>query len=226
LGWVFLTITIVYVAYAYRKRSREEISNMRKKIASDLHDDIGSTLNSISVYSEIASKQMETNSENARSLLHKMGIASRNMIDTMNDIVWAVNPKNDYFENILFRMQYFAGELLSGKDILFQFTVDEKTKSIRLPMGKRKNFYLIFKEAVTNAYKYSNGKTVTVSIGLQLSNLVMSISDDGEGFEVANKAETGNGLKNMMARAREINAILEIISPTKPGTCIELRVPV
>lgn len=224
--WICLTIGTVYIAYTYRKRNKEAISSMRQKIASDLHDDIGSTLNSISVYSEIASKQMETNPGNARSLLLKMGVASRNMIDTMNDIVWAVNPKNDYFENILSRMQYFAGELLSGKDILFQFTVDEKTRSIRLPMGKRKNFYLIFKEAVTNAYKYSNGKKVTVSIGLQGEDLVMAIADDGDGFDVSDKTETGNGLRNMKARAMEIDARLKIVSPAMPGTCVELRVPV
>ena len=226
LVWICSAIAVVYVAYAYRKRNREAVSTMRKKIASDLHDDIGSTLNSISVYSEIASKQMETNAENTRSLLEKMGIASRNMIDTMNDIVWAVNPKNDYFENILSRMQYFAAELLSGKDILFHFTVDEKTKNIRLSMGKRKNVYLIFKESVTNAYKYSHGKTVTVSIGLQLGDLVMSIVDDGDGFEIKDRTGAGNGLKNMKARAKEINARLEISGVLMQGTRIELRVPV
>ena len=122
-------------------------------------------------------------------------------------------------------MQYFAAELLSGKDILFQFTVDEKTKGIRLSMGKRKNVYLIFKEAVTNAYKYSNGRTVTVSIGLQSGDLVMSIVDDGEGFEIKDKTGPGNGLKNMKARAKEINARLEISGLMMPGTRIELRVP-
>jgi signal transduction histidine kinase/ligand-binding sensor domain-containing protein len=226
LLFFILSAAIIYAVYDYRKRNRLALSNMRQKIASDLHDDIGSTLNSISVYSEIAGRQIETNSENARSLLQKMGIASRNMIDTMNDIVWSVNPKNDYFENILQRMQYFAGELLSGKDILFQFKVSEAVKSIKLPMGKRKNFYLIFKEAVTNAYKYANGKTVSVDIGLQLNNIVMIIRDDGNGFEVADKTGVGNGLKNMKARAKEINAKLEITSWLLKGTRIELRVPV
>ena len=93
-------------------------------------------------------------------------------------------------------------------------------------MGKRKNFYLIFKEAVTNAYKYANGKTVCVDIGLQLNEIVMIIKDDGDGFELGNKMEIGNGLKNMKARAKEINAKLEITSWIMKGTRIELRVPV
>jgi ligand-binding sensor domain-containing protein/two-component sensor histidine kinase len=224
--WFILLSGIVYAVYDYRKRSRQALSNVRQRIATDLHDDIGSTLNSISVYSEIAGRQIETNSENAKSLLEKMGSASRNMIDTMNDIVWAVNPKNDYFENILQRMQYFAGELLSGKNILLQFDVDENVKNIKLPMGKRKNFYLIFKEAINNTYKYSNAKTVNVSIAQQAQNIVMIITDDGAGFEVANNTSGGNGLKNMQTRAKEISGQLGITSWLMKGTRIELRVPV
>jgi two-component sensor histidine kinase len=224
--WFILLSAIVYAVYDYRKRSRRALSNVRQRIATDLHDDIGSTLNSISVYSEIAGRQFETNSENAKSLLEKMGSASRNMIDTMNDIVWAVNPKNDYFENILQRMQYFAGELLSGKNILLKFNVDENVKNLKLPMGKRKNFYLIFKEAINNAYKYADAKAVSVSISQHANNIHMIITDDGAGFEIAIKTSGGNGLKNMRIRAKEINAQLDINSFASRGTRIELRVPV
>jgi signal transduction histidine kinase len=209
-----------------RKSSLQALSDVRQGIALDLHDDIGSTLNIISVYSEIAGREFETNSDNAKSLLEKMGNVSRNMIDTMNDIVWAINPKNDYFENIIQRMQYFAGEILSGKNILLQFDVDENVKNIKLPMGKRKNFYLIFKEAINNSYKYSEGKTVKVSIAQQAQNIVMIITDDGTGFETANETLNGNGLKNMHARAKEIDAQLNIDSWLNKGTRIELQVPV
>lgn len=225
LLWFILVAAFVYAVYDYRKRNRQELSNVRQRIATDLHDDIGSTLNSISVYSEIAGRQLQTNAENAKSLLEKMGSASRNMIDTMNDIVWAVNPKNDYFENILQRMQYFAGELLSGKNILLQFNVDENVKNIKLPMAKRKNFYLIFKEAINNAYKYANSQEVNVSIAQQTQGIVMIITDDGKGFEVAKKSAVGNGLKNMQTRAKEIDAQLTIISWLNKGTRIELRMP-
>ncbi len=224
LLWFMGISTLVYAVYDYRKRSRNALSNVRQRIATDLHDDIGSTLNSISVYSEIAGRHLKTNTENAKVLLDKMGTASRNMIDTMNDIVWTVNPKNDDFENILQRMQYFAGELLSAKNILLQFNVDENVKNIKLPMGKRKHFYLIFKEAINNAYKYAESKTVNVTITKQAQNIVMIISDDGAGFETE-KISDGNGLKNMQSRAKEINAQVNIISwPTK-GTRIELCMP-
>jgi ligand-binding sensor domain-containing protein/two-component sensor histidine kinase len=225
LLWVILLCIAGYAVYKYRKRSSRALSNMRQRIATDLHDDIGSTLNSISVFSEIAGSQLETNQENAKSLLEKMGSASRNMIDTMNDIVWAVNPKNDYFENVLQRMQYFAGELLSGKNILLRFEVDANIKNIKLPMAKRKDFYLIFKEAINNTYKYADCKTVRVSIALEAQNIVMRIADDGVGFE-ENKSMGGNGLKNMETRAKEISAQLNITSSAMKGTEVELRMPV
>jgi signal transduction histidine kinase len=150
-----------------------------------------------------------------------MGGASRNMIDTMNDIVWSVNPKNDQFENILQRMKYFSGELLSGKNILLQFNADEKLKSVKLSMDKRKNFYLIFKEALNNACKYSKAKQVSVNIADEAGKLMMMIKDDGIGFD-ENNIHAGNGLKNMQARAEEMNARLNIQSKLNEGTKIEL----
>ena len=109
-------------------------------------------------------------------------------------------------------MQYFAGELLSSKNILLRFEADEKVKKIKLPMITRKNFYLIFKEAINNAYKYSCANTVAVSISEDANKLRMIISDDGKGFDFsANNANgKGNGLNNMQLRAKEINAQLTI----------------
>ncbi len=220
--WSLMAALIIYKIYDYRKRNRAALANIRQKIASDLHDDIGSTLNSISVYSEVAGKQLQSNLDNAKQILYKMGNASRNMIDTMNDIVWSINPKNDQFENILQRMQFFAGELLSGKNILLHFDAGVNVKSIKLPMERRKNFYLIFKEAINNACKYSNAENVKVSILETSGKLIMIIIDDGVGFDVHN-ITFGNGLKNMQSRAKEIHALLNIISHIKNGTKIELQ---
>ena len=158
-------------------------------------------------------------------ILDKIGEASRNMIDVMNDIVWAVHPKNDQFENVLQRMQYFAGELLSGKNILLQFETDERSKNIKLPMEKRKNFYLIFKEAVTNAYKYSGSRTLHVKIYIYKNILCMTVGDEGEGFGTTKTSLAGNGLKNMQQRAEEINAYLNITSSLQKGTMVELKMP-
>jgi ligand-binding sensor domain-containing protein len=225
LLWFTLIAGVLYTLYDYRKRHRKILSGVRQGIASDLHDDIGSTLNSISVYSEIAIRDLEQNPENSRLLLAKMGHSSRNMIDTMNDIVWAINPDNDNFMSTLLRMQYFAGELLSGKNILLQFIAEENVKFKRLSIRERKNLYLIFKEAINNIYKYSDCKTVNVTISVREQNILMIITDDGKGFDATGKTNTGNGLANMFLRAKEISASVTIQSWLTKGTRIELEVP-
>ncbi len=223
--WLLIVAFIIYNIYAYRKKNRLAVAAMRQKIASDLHDDIGSTLNSISVYSEVAVKNLNTDADKAKTLIYKMGDVSRNMIDTMNDIVWSINPKNDQFENILQRMKFFAGELLSGKNILLEFTAAESIKNIKLPMEKRKNFYLIFKESINNAYKYSGSNVVWVSISEASDKLTMIIKDSGIGFNNLNKNK-GNGMENMRARAKEIHAAISIKSETGKGTTVELIMPI
>lgn len=224
LLWFGLAASAAWSVFAYHRRTSRQLADVRQKIASDLHDDIGSTLNSISVYSEVARQQVDTNRENALQLLKKMGAASRGMIDNMNDIVWAVSPKNDQFENVVERMRFFAAELLSGKNILLEFHIDERSKKAKLKMEKRKNFYLIFKEALTNAYKYSNAKTVTVQITTEGGWLTMRISDDGAGFDIAGKNGSGNGLENMRKRSKEIGAKLAMSSADAAGTTIQLKV--
>ncbi len=221
--WAALAVSIAWSVYAYHRRTNQQLADVRQKIASDLHDDIGSTLNSISVYSEVARQQVYTNKENAVRLLKKMGAASRGMIDNMNDIVWAVNPKNDQFENVVERMQFFAAELLSGKNILLDFHIDDRSKKTKLTMEKRKNFYLIFKEAVTNAYKYSHANNVTVQISAEGGWLMMQITDDGSGFDPAAKNGTGNGLKNMQSRSREIGGELAVSTAPAGGTTVKLK---
>jgi ligand-binding sensor domain-containing protein len=226
LLWCLLTGTVLYTLFDYRRKNRKALADVRQRIASDLHDDIGSTLNSVSVYSEIASRDLETNPENARLLLEKMGSSSRNMIDTMNDIVWSINPENDSFESTLLRMQYFAGELLSGKNIFLQFIADENVKNIKLPVKKRKNLYLIFKESINNAYKYSGCNMVNVSITNRGNYIDMIITDDGSGFELPITKVGGNGLLNMHLRAKEVAASIFIQSWPAKGTRIELQLPV
>jgi signal transduction histidine kinase len=230
-SWWFISLSVLiacafaYGAYAYRKNNRRQFSKIRSGIASDLHDDIGSTLNSISVYSELADRQLNSDAGNVKNLLHIMGNASRDMIIAMNDIVWAINPQNDNFENILQRMQYFAGGVLSGKNIVFDFFVDDKAKKIQLPMQKRKNFYLVYKEAINNAYKYADCKKVSVQIYLQQKNLVMTIVDDGKGFDIS-AGRTGNGLNNITNRAAEAGATVKIESGPLKGASIKFTMPV
>jgi signal transduction histidine kinase len=153
------------------------------------------------------------------------------MITEMNDIVWAINPKNDTMEKIIQRMESFARPLLAARNIRFQFVYDKSVMDINLEMEQRKNFYLIFKEAVNNVIKYSAASLLDARISYQQNTLELLVKDNGIGFNPEKEMKeptvslSGNGLKNMQARAREMNAGLNIESVAGKGATIRLICP-
>ena len=213
---------ILYAIYYYRMQKIRDIRRIRNKIASDLHDDLGATLSSISIMSELVNQQVKDQSPQASSLLEKIGTSSRNMIESVNDMVWAINPQNDSFENIIKRMRSFASEILAAKDIAFHFDFDKKLVQSKLKMDIRRNFYLIFKEAVNNTAKYSGAANTYVMIWNRENNLKMTIRDDGSGFEMKT-VKAGNGLSNMQQRAELMKARFSLESIPGKGTIVELE---
>ena len=214
---VILVAAILYGFYRYRVQQIKRLQTVRNNIASDLHDDIGSTLNSISIYSEVAKQQ----AGQEIPALEMIGANSRKIIESMSDIVWTINPENDSFEKIIIRMRSFAYQLLKAKKVEYTFDVDEKLNSIALPMQVRKNFYLVFKEAITNVVKYSEASLVSILLYEKNKIIMLRIRDNGKGIPV-NAQTLGNGLMNMTRRAKEISAELNIISANGGGTEIEL----
>ena len=217
-GGIAVTVVVFFLLYrTYQTRQMLKLQTLRNKIASDLHDDVGSTLSSISIFSEIARQQ----SGEVKPMLDQIGESSRKMLDAMADIVWTINSENDQFEKIILRMRSFAYELLGAKKIDFEFEVDETAGKLKLPMDVRKNLYLIFKEATNNMVKYSEASKASFTISGTKEKLMMLIRDNGKGFDTT-KESLGNGLKNMKKRAQEIGAKLLIESEPGNGTTIQL----
>ncbi len=202
---------------------------IRNKIARDLHDNIGSTLSSISVYSRVAKIYKEQNKPGEfTEALDKIENASAEMVGEMNDIVWAINPNNDSMQKILLRMDAFAKPLLHAASIDWEFTYDENIASLNIDMGKRKTLYLVFKEALNNAIKYAACKKISVSVYKENEQLLLQVKDDGKGFDIeaiSKNISGGNGLSNMQRRATEINGLLTIKSAPGQGSEIQLQFP-
>jgi signal transduction histidine kinase len=206
------------------------VINERLRISRELHDDIGSMLGSISIYSEVA-KNRSAKNESAEEAVAKIGNASRELIDKMSDIVWSLNPNNESFEQLLNRIQVFAAIMLTPHEILYTIDTDEQVKHLTLSTEERKNIYLIYKEAVHNIIKYAECSQVEITLLLHTSEFVMNIKDNGKGFDIdhlknANESLSGNGIKNMQARAKSIKADLNIDSIMNSGTTIELKLKV
>jgi signal transduction histidine kinase len=212
-------MAIVYAFYRYRVGQIVILQRIRNKIAADLHDDIGSTLNSIALYSDLAKKQ-PVQRDYALGMIAEN---ARKIIDSMSDIVWMINPRNDSFDKVIFRMRSLTYDLQKTKKIECQFKYDETLNDVSLPMGMRRNLYLIFKEALNNMIKYSNATRASIKILHEKNKLILLISDNGIGFDHS-VSHNGNGLTNMVQRAEEIGAKLNIESEQGVGTNIELNI--
>lgn len=220
-GLALFALLSFFVYWNYRTRQKLKLQTLRNKIARDLHDDVGSTLSSISIFSQMAQEQ----SKETIPLLETIGESSRKMLDAMADIVWTINPENDQFEKIILRMRSFAYELLGAKQIDFEFVADEDVAKMKLPMDVRKNLYLIFKEATNNMVKYSGADRAYFTVKREGNDLNMLIRDNGKGFDI-NQLKQGNGLANMKKRAGEMGAVISIDSLPGEGTTIQLKVAV
>jgi signal transduction histidine kinase len=199
-----------------------EIERMRNEIARDLHDDMGSTLSSIHILSQLALK--ENQAEPAAKYFSRIGEHTAKMMESMSDMVWSINPDNDSLQKMLAKMKEFSAEILEPKNMSYRFQGEETLNGTVLDVAQRKNIFLIFKESVNNAAKYSGGSTVDVQMVHVDNNLLLTIRDNGKGFDPS-KVLDGNGLKNMNARAREIDANLRVETAEGVGTALHLRLP-
>lgn len=215
---------LIYLAHRMRVRQLMQMEKVRGRIARDLHDDMGSTLSTINILSEMAKMKVNKDTEKTREYISKISDNSNRMMEAMDDIVWSINPMNDSMQRITARMREFATGVLEAKDIEVSFRVDEKVKDLRLGMECRRDFFLIFKEAVNNIAKYSQAKHASIDISIQGPRLIMLIKDNGIGFNVE-QADSGNGLTNMQKRAESIKSQLKIESTPGEGTMVRLEAP-
>jgi len=239
LFYILCAITLgagAYLIYRFRINEILERQAIRNKIAQDLHDNVGSTLSSISVYSQVAKIYYQQHKQDElHTTLEKISTTSGEMISELNDTVWAINPRNDQMGVILQRMESFARPLLLAQQTRLHLEHDKAVEKLNLSMEKRKNFFLLFKESINNALKYAGCSLVEVSVKTSGNSVTMRIHDNGRGFDLAKTSEGykssdvyggGNGLRNMQLRAREMKGVLRIESAPGAGTTITLRFPI
>ncbi|SDM26295.1 ATP-binding protein [Siphonobacter aquaeclarae] len=202
-------------------RRLEESERMRNKIAADLHDEIGGTLSSISLLSSLMEQQIrEKKTEMAAPMIRKIETDARQILESMDDIVWTVNPGNDSLARVVARLREYARPLMDARSIRLTIDAAPDLDGAGLGMEVRRSVYLIVKEALNNAAKYSGATEVSVQF-LREKRLTVMIADNGKGFDSA-QVTSRNGLRNMRTRATEIGGNLDIDSAN--GTRITLTV--
>jgi PAS domain S-box-containing protein len=210
------------------RRSREErmaeLERIRQRIATDLHDDIGSSLTRISILSEVVRQRLERRELSVTGPLSVIADSSRDLVDSMSDIVWAINPKKDHLHDLTQRMRRFAADSFTARNIALRVRLPDAEDDIPLGANLRREVFLIFKEAVNNVLRHAACTEATVDLALAGSSLRMRVSDNGTGFD-PDRAGDGHGLLSMRDRARGIGGELKLCSRPGQGATVELTIP-
>ena len=227
-GWFYALLTILicslmYGVYKYRLNQVLKMERLRNRISADLHDDIGATLSNVNILTTLV-RQRLPNDVDVLPLLTRIEEEISTSSESLDDIIWSVNPQNDSMERVLSRMRQFATEVFDARNIEGSIDFDNNLSHYALSMDKRRDFYLIFKEAVNNLAKYANCCAADISLSEIDGKLKLIVSDKGVGFDPLSIRE-GNGQKTMRQRANRLKADLKIESALGIGTTVELILP-
>jgi ligand-binding sensor domain-containing protein/two-component sensor histidine kinase len=218
-----LILLLFYSVYLYRIRQLRNLHDVRDRIATDLHDDIGATLTNINMLSEISRKNLEQPRE-AEKFLNRITEEVTDSGQALNDIIWSVNTRNDSVEETLARMRRYAAELFDNSKTTCHLNLDESVTGKKLNMEQRRDVYLIYKESLNNIYKHALANNVWIDVQLQKGKLHLKMKDDGKGFDPS-MLTNRNGLKNIRTRTSKWKGSVNIETAPGNGTLIEIIIP-
>ena len=228
--WWFIGICVLFVGsllyafYRYRINQVKKMQRVRNRIATDLHDDIGSTLTNISILSELGNKNLQQ-PQQASKYLERIAEEVNASGQALDDIIWSVNSKNDTPEEMLVRMRRFAAELFDHSNVQCKLELKQTVTGKKMNMEQRRDLYLIYKESLNNIYKHAHAQKVNVELSMNKTTLTLTISDDGKGFNPQLVTER-NGLKNLKTRAEKWKGDIVISSQPQGGSAISVTMPV
>jgi signal transduction histidine kinase/ligand-binding sensor domain-containing protein len=210
-----------YLAHHVRLAQAIRTERLRSRIATDLHDDIGSSLSQIAILAEVARRRAGVSEPGFAERLASIATTSRDLVDAMSDIVWAVNPRTDSLSDLTRRMHRFAEETLGGADIALNFSAPPADVDLKIGTDLRREIYLILKESVNNIARHSGASEAVVELTLGRHELRLAISDNGRGFDPGIRVD-GNGIASMRKRAVAFGGVFTIESAAGRGTRVSL----
>jgi len=223
-------LILSFLIFTNRLKLKKKLENQlaitqeRERIITDLHDDIGATLSSIYIYSELAGNLVETKQVESKKLMDIISEQGKNLSDRMSDIIWSLKATGEEKHSLTGRLKNYSQELLAGKGINTDFDINtELDSSIKNPLV-RKNILLIAKEAMNNIAKYSHATNAVITFQKLESAVVLTISDNGVGFE-NNINSHGNGLHNIGQRCQNLQGTCNITSLLAEGTLVHCSFP-
>ena len=219
---------LVYGLHRYRLRGAVALERVRTRIATDLHDDIGSSLSQIAILSEIAQQQSGDGIPRVREVLSRIAFVSRSVVDSLADTIWAIDPQKDRIADLVQRMRRFAGDLLDDQQIELSFQASVDDPGRELASDVRRHLFLIFKEALHNLVRHSGCTRAEIELRVEGRRACLRVSDNGRGFDVG-RPRQGYGMSSIRSRASELGGRVEVLTAgsgqSPPGTTLRLDLP-
>jgi len=216
-----------------RLEQQQSLERERMRIARDMHDEIGSKLTKISFLSEHAQVDVKSDEPLAKKI-DSIAETSRELLKTMDEIVWVVNPRNDTLENLTTYLTHYAVEYFQNTSVQCELKLPKEIPHYPLSSEARHNLFLAFEESLNNVLKHSGATKVKVEMAASVLEFELKIIDNGKGFETTSPVESpgrehggrgGNGLKNMRQRLTAIGGECLILSNSGGGTAVIMRIP-
>lgn len=212
--WFFLLFLMVVIGLAlfsyryFKVKKQVDIERMRVQIASDLHDDVGSSLTELALQTDFL--QSGTVSDEVKKTLRQLGEHSRKIVNSLDDIVWSIDARNDTAGDLTDRMQDYVNQVFVNGEVSVFYDFENLRMHEKLPVDVKENIYLIFKEAINNIVKHSNATRVDINFSFVGKTYKLEIHDNGT--EIKSDRKSGQGLRNMRMRAERIDSDVDIIS--------------
>jgi len=221
------TAMILQMSILYKKELERQtlIEKERLRISKDMHDEVGSSLTKIAVLGELVQREIN-NKEKIEPSIKKITSISRDVIDNISEIIWAINPQNDKLENLASYLHEYISDFLEGTGISPSFESIENFPIVDLSAELRRNIFLVIKEIVNNTVKHSHASNFNLKLDFCNGKFLLSISDNGKGFQLNQNSKFGNGLNNMKKRIEDVGGIISIDSSTSNGTVIHIEVAI
>jgi len=205
-------------------RQQQQVQQERARIAQDLHDDLGAGLTEIGLTSDFG-KNLKSPAEAAGEYFSEIGARARELVQRLDEIVWAVNPRNDSFNSITIYVCEYAQHLMKPVNIACRFELQPELPELNLSSEQRYNLFLAFKETVHNVARHSQATELHLRIFTREQKLHFEIADNGAGFAVGVAAAGADGLRNIHQRIERLCGQCEITSQPGQGTRVSFWIP-
>ena len=212
---------VLFSRFRLRKEldKRNAILEERRRISSDMHDDLGSSLSTIALLSQVMKQHAA--GTNDGSAVEKISVAAQQSLEKMSEIVWSLNPRNDKLGSFVAYIRKYAVEYFENSPVQCGVTLSGTIPGVEISGEQRRNMFLTVKEALHNIIKHSGATCADLAFEFQDHTLQLSIHDDGKGIDIAAQSMFGNGIINMQRRMREAGGDMAI--ENKNGTTVRLR---